>query len=94
MINSSSLEDQSAPIEATEPSSPLTESVADTVARVVDGLRQSLGEGCSSSTSSDSLSSVISANNTGIVQQLSHAKAVLVLWIDFVGCHYFFKKLF
>lgn len=63
MINSLSLGDQSAPVVAAEASSTTTESVADTVSRVVEGLRQSLGEGCSS-TSSDSLS-VVSANVTG-----------------------------
>lgn len=63
MINSLSLGDQSAPVVAAEASSTTTESVADTVSRVVEGLRQSLGEGCSS-TSSDSLS-IVSANVTG-----------------------------
>ena len=53
---------------AAEASSTITESVSDTVSRVVEGLRQSLGEGCSSSTSSDSLS-VVSANITGIIKQ-------------------------
>lgn len=67
MINSSSLGDQSSrSVVATEASSTITESVADTVSRVVDGLRQSLGEGCSSSASSDSLS-VVSAHITGII---------------------------
>lgn len=71
MINSSSLGDQSPPVVAAEASSTITESVADTVSRVVDGLRQSLGEGCSSSTSSDSLSSVVSAHITGIINNNS-----------------------
>ena len=53
---------------ACEASSTIIESVADTVSRVVDGLRQSLGEGCSSSTSSDSLSLGVTARITGIIK--------------------------
>ena len=71
-------------IVATEASSPLTESLADTISRVVDGLRQSLGEGCSSSTSSDSLSSVVTANYSGITNDnsVSVCQAKAVLWFD------------
>lgn len=81
MINSSSLGDQSPPVVAAEASSTITESVADTVSRVVDGLRQSLGEGCSSSTSSDSLSSVVSAHITGIINNNSR-----VCYMSCQGC--------
>lgn len=45
-----------------------TESMADTVQRIVDGLRQNLGEGCSSSTSSESLS-LSTGSITGIIRE-------------------------
>lgn len=44
-----------------------SESVADSVARIVDGLRHSVGEGNSSCASSDSLSSLSFASITGMV---------------------------
>ena len=44
-----------------------SESVADSVARIVDGLRHSVGEGNSSCASSDSLSSLSFSSITGMV---------------------------
>lgn len=80
VINSSFLEDQSAPVLASEASNTITESVADTVSRVMDGLRQSLGEGCSSSTSSDSLSLVVSPHIAGIIKHYQ-SECVIGAWL-------------
>ena len=95
VINSSSPGDQAAPHVTTEESSPITESVADTVSRVVDGLQQSLGEGCSSSTSSDSLSSIVGANIIGIATACDAGLFYLcsiLIWFSKL-CHYFYVQI-
>lgn len=63
--DSLSLHNQSAPVstQASSPSCPAKESITETVSRVIDSLGHSLGDVCSSSTSSDSLS-LVTANLT------------------------------
>lgn len=73
VIDSLSLHNQSAPVvstQASSPSCPAKESITETVSRVIDSLGHSLGDVCSSSTSSDSLS-LVTANLTGIVDSYS-----------------------
>ena len=62
-----------------------SESVADSVARIVDGLRHSVGKGSSSCASSDSLSSLSFANITEDAPLLANPRFCDKFWMNVMG---------